>query len=384
MAALQPGETILSLELDHGGHLTHGHKVNFSGRLYTIAGYGVSRETNLVDYDEVLPARERAPAEADRLRRLRVSADGRGGQVPRDRRRGRCALLCDMAHFAGSSPRAPSESGRALRLRHVDDAQDARRPARRLHPLPRGARAGGRPRGLPRHAGRPARATIAAKATCFRIAMSDAFREYQRRSARTPTCSPRRCRRRPRILTGGTDTHLMQIDLREHRMDGQGRRGAPARGEDHRQPEHRAVRRAPADGRVGRAHRDAGDDDAASTRTTSARRARSSATRSSDAPDLDGAAPRVAPRCATKRPLYPGFRGYTTYASRLSAVPSDRLGSVDVEHPLVQHKLGYCARRTRRPSTSASSRTRSRCCSRTRRRRICRPRTSRSRRRSSA
>src|SRR5919107_1217616 len=54
MACLQPGDTILSLRLDHGGHLTHGLKVNFSGRLYTIAHYGVSRETNVVDYDEVL------------------------------------------------------------------------------------------------------------------------------------------------------------------------------------------------------------------------------------------------------------------------------------------------------------------------------------------
>src|SRR6266480_2768341 len=49
-----PGDTILSLELSHGGHLTHGLKVNFSGRLYTIVHYGVSRETNMVDYDEVL------------------------------------------------------------------------------------------------------------------------------------------------------------------------------------------------------------------------------------------------------------------------------------------------------------------------------------------
>src|ERR1051326_714088 len=62
MAVLQPGDTILSLELSHGGHLTHGLKVNFSGRLYTIAHYGVSRETNVVDYDDVLAkAREAKP-----------------------------------------------------------------------------------------------------------------------------------------------------------------------------------------------------------------------------------------------------------------------------------------------------------------------------------
>src|SRR5204862_27594 len=54
MAVLEPGETILSLELAHGGHLTHGLKVNFSGRLYNIVHYGVSRETNMVDYDDVL------------------------------------------------------------------------------------------------------------------------------------------------------------------------------------------------------------------------------------------------------------------------------------------------------------------------------------------
>src|SRR2546428_6125826 len=61
-AALQPGDTILSLELAHGGHLTHGLKVNFSGRLYTIAHYGVSRETNVVDYEDVLrKARESKP-----------------------------------------------------------------------------------------------------------------------------------------------------------------------------------------------------------------------------------------------------------------------------------------------------------------------------------
>ena len=59
---LKPGDTVLSLRLDHGGHLTHGLKVNFSARLYTIAHYGVSRETNMVDYDEVLAlAKEHRP-----------------------------------------------------------------------------------------------------------------------------------------------------------------------------------------------------------------------------------------------------------------------------------------------------------------------------------
>ena len=101
MAALQTGDTILSLELSHGGHLTHGLKVNFSGRLYTIAHYGVSRDTNMVDYAEVLAlAKQHRPklivcggsayprtVEADRFREI---ADEVGA-----------LLLCDMAHFAG-------------------------------------------------------------------------------------------------------------------------------------------------------------------------------------------------------------------------------------------------------------------------------------------
>ncbi|HWH54619.1 MAG TPA: serine hydroxymethyltransferase, partial [Gaiellaceae bacterium] len=101
MAAMQPGDTLLSLELSHGGHLTHGLKVNFSGRLYTVVHYGVDRETNVVDYDDVLRlAKEHRPkliicggsayprkVEADRFREI---ADEVGA-----------LLLTDMAHFAG-------------------------------------------------------------------------------------------------------------------------------------------------------------------------------------------------------------------------------------------------------------------------------------------
>ncbi len=105
------------------------------------------------------PAREGAPAEADRLRRLRLPAHRRGRPVPRDRRRGRgAAPLRHGALRRARRGRNPPEPGSALRLRHLDDAQDAGRAARRFHPLQGGARAGRRPGGLPRHAGRPARA----------------------------------------------------------------------------------------------------------------------------------------------------------------------------------------------------------------------------------
>ena len=98
MAALKPGDTILSLELSHGGHLTHGLKVNFSGRLYTIVHYGVSRETDMVDYDDV----------------LRLAKEHRPGLI-----------ICGGSAY----PRAVE----ADRFREIADEVGA---ARRLHPLP--------------------------------------------------------------------------------------------------------------------------------------------------------------------------------------------------------------------------------------------------------
>ena len=128
---------MLALSLDHGGHLTHGLKVNFSGKLYEFHHYGVSRETMMVDYDDVLArAKEVRPklivcggsayprtVEADKFREI---ADEVGAM-----------LMCDMAHFSGLVAAGPAPEPRAaLRLRHLDEPQDARRPARRLRPLP--------------------------------------------------------------------------------------------------------------------------------------------------------------------------------------------------------------------------------------------------------
>src|SRR5256714_4613965 len=99
-AVLQPGDTILSLRLDHGGHLTHGHKVNFSGRLYTIAGYGVSRETMMVDYDEVL-----ALAKESRPKLIVCGGSAYPRTVQTDKSRAvadevGALLLCGIGHFA--------------------------------------------------------------------------------------------------------------------------------------------------------------------------------------------------------------------------------------------------------------------------------------------
>ena len=88
-AVLSPGDRVLGLSLDHGGHLTHGLKVNFSGKLYEFHHYGVSRETMTRRLRRGARAGEGGAAEADRVRRLGVPAHRRGRPLPRDRRRGR-------------------------------------------------------------------------------------------------------------------------------------------------------------------------------------------------------------------------------------------------------------------------------------------------------
>ena len=216
MAALDPGDTILSLELSHGGHLTHGLKVNFSGRLYTIVHYGVSRETNVVDYDEVLTlAKQHKPklivcggsayprtVETDRFREI---ADEVGA-----------LLLCDMAHFAGLV---------AAGL-HPNPVKDCDFVTSTTHKTLAGPRAGfilcreEHARAVDRAVfpgmqGGPLVHTIAAKATCFRIAATEAFREYQTQvRTNADTLAATLQEGGLDVLTGGTDTHLLQVDLR--------------------------------------------------------------------------------------------------------------------------------------------------------------------------
>ncbi len=261
-------------------------------------------------------AGEGGAAEADRLRRLRVPAHRRDRPLPRHRRRGR--RPAPLRHGALRRPRrgrAAPEPGRALRLRHLDDAQDARRAARRVHPLPRRARPGGRPRRLPRHAGRPARAHDRRE--------GDVLQDRDdRRVPQLPGADPPQ-RRRSRVDAPGGRARARHRRHRhppdaarpaQLRVDGQGGRGAAPRGADHRQPQHRPVRRAPADGRLRDPDRHAGDDDARLRRgRLRGRSAGSSSTRSPTRPTSTRCAARVEALCA-KRPLYPGFRGWTRYA----------------------------------------------------------------------
>jgi len=221
-SVLQPGDTILGLRLDHGGHLTHGLKVNFSGRLYTIAGYGVNRETMRVDYDEVLQlAKEHRPkliicggsaypraVEADKFREI---ADEVGAY-----------LLCDMAHFAGLVAAGLHPNP----VPHCDFVTST------THKTLAGPRAGfilcreehaqAVDRAVfPGMQGGPLCHTIAAKATCFRIAASDAFRSYQQQvRVNADALAETLMEGGHELVSGGTDTHLMQLDLRHSEWTG--------------------------------------------------------------------------------------------------------------------------------------------------------------------
>ena len=215
-AVLEPGDTILSLRLDHGGHLSHGLKVNVSGRLYTIVHYGVSRETSLVDYDEVLAlAKEHRP-------RLVICG---GSAYPRTVETWRfreiadevgALLMCDMAHFAGLVAGGL----------HPNPVEHADFVTSTTHKTLAGPRSGfvlcreEHARALDRSVfpglqGGPLLQAIGAKAACFRIAATEGFRDYQRRvRANADALADELVAGGLDVLTGGTDTHLIQLDLR--------------------------------------------------------------------------------------------------------------------------------------------------------------------------
>jgi glycine hydroxymethyltransferase len=221
-AALGPGDRVLGLSLDHGGHLTHGLKVNFSGKLYDFHHYGVSRETMQVDYDEVLArAKEVRPklivcggsayprmVEADRFRAIADEVDA--------------LLMCDMAHFAGLVAAGLHPNP----VPHCDFVTST------SHKTLAGPRAGFvlcreehasrlDRANFPGMQGGPLMHAVAAKAVCFAIAATEAFREYQRQvRANADALADTLMQRGHDVLTGGTDTHLVQLDLRRTEWTG--------------------------------------------------------------------------------------------------------------------------------------------------------------------
>jgi glycine hydroxymethyltransferase len=215
MAVIQPGDTILGLDLAHGGHLTHGHKLSFSGKLYRVVFYGVERDTERIDYDklEAIAEREKPkliigggsayPRIID-FARMRQIADKVGA-----------LLLIDMAHFAGLV------AGGA----HPSPVPHAHIVTTTTHKTLRGPRAGlilcqqqfaaAVDRSVfPGQQGGPLVHVIAGKAVAFGEALEPGFKHYaQQVIANAKTLAETLMAEGYRVISGGTDTHVLLVDV---------------------------------------------------------------------------------------------------------------------------------------------------------------------------
>jgi glycine hydroxymethyltransferase len=227
-ALIRPGDTVLGLNLAHGGHLTHGMKLNFSGRLYDIVPYGVDEQTYEVDMDEVAAlAREHRPKlivagwsayprQLD-FARFREIADEVGAY-----------LMVDMAHFAGlvatglhpspvphahvvTSTTHKTLAGPRGGIILTNDAEIAKKVNSAVFPGQQGG---------------PLEHVIAGKAVAFKIAAGEAFADRQQRTLDGARILAERLTQPDvaehgiSVLTGGTDVHLVLVDLRDSSLDG--------------------------------------------------------------------------------------------------------------------------------------------------------------------
>lgn len=222
LAYLKPGDTILGMNLAHGGHLTHGSKVNSSGKLYNVVFYGVNKDTELIDYDEV----ERI-AEESKPKIIVCGASSYSRQIDFKRfseiaKKVGAYLMADIAHYAGLVAAGVYDSP----VPYADFVTTT------THKTLRG------PRGgliltremyakdidksvFPGVQGGPLMHVIAAKAVAFKEAMSEEFKQYQKQIlANAKKLAQSLADRGYRIVSGGTDSHMFSIDLRNKGITG--------------------------------------------------------------------------------------------------------------------------------------------------------------------
>jgi len=222
-SVLEPGDRILTMDLSHGGHLTHGHFANFSGKFYEVQHYGVSEESETIDYDQLAEAaREYKP------KMITAGASAYSRQIDFARMREiadsvDAYLFVDMAHIAGlvAGGEHPSPIGvahfvtttthKSLRgprggLILTNEADLAKKVNSMVFPGVQGG---------------PLMHVIAAKAVCFHEALQPEFKEYQARIVRNARALASRLEKHGyRIISGGTDNHVFMIDLRPSGLNG--------------------------------------------------------------------------------------------------------------------------------------------------------------------
>lgn len=221
LSTLKPGDKILTMNLSHGGHLTHGHPNNFSGQFFEVVNYGVSQDDERINYDEIAEVAER-----EKPKMITVGASAysrvidfaRMGEIARS-----CGalLMADIAHIAGLVAAGIHPSP----VPHADFVTTT------THKTLRGPRGGlilcGKNRAksidsavFPGVQGGPLMHVIAAKAVCFKQAAADGFRAYQQQvvaNAQAMAAAMSSCGFR--VVSGGTDNHVMMIDLRDKNPD---------------------------------------------------------------------------------------------------------------------------------------------------------------------
>jgi glycine hydroxymethyltransferase len=221
-SVLQPGDRILTMDLSHGGHLTHGNKANFSGRFYEVIHYGVNRETEQIDYDHLAKM-----AEENRPKMITAGASAYPRVIDFKKMREiadlvGASLFVDMAHIAGlvATGVHPTPVGIADFVTTT------------THKSLRGPR-GGVVMCKPQYAksidsmifpgvqGGPLMHVIAAKAVCFHEALQPGFKEYQVQiTLNAKALAASLHMKGYRLVSGGTDNHLMLVDLRSKGMNG--------------------------------------------------------------------------------------------------------------------------------------------------------------------
>jgi len=223
LTVLKPGDTVLGMNLSHGGHLTHGHPLNFSGKYYRIVPYGVRKDSEVIDYDELARlAREHKP------KLIIVGASAYPRTIEFDRiskaaKESGALIMVDIAHIAGLVAAGI----------HPSPVPHAEFVTSTTHKTLRGPRSGlvmcreQFARDLnravfPEMQGGPLVHVIAAKAVCFKEAATEEFGKYMRQVVRNAkTLASRIASRNFRIVSGGTDTHLMLVDVFSKGINGQ-------------------------------------------------------------------------------------------------------------------------------------------------------------------
>ena len=223
LTVLKPGDTVLGMNLSHGGHLTHGHPLNFSGKYYRIVPYGVRKDSEVIDYDELARlAREHKP------KLIIVGASAYPRTIEFDRiskaaKESGALIMVDIAHIAGLVAAGI----------HPSPVPHAEFVTSTTHKTLRGPRSGlvmcreQFARDLnravfPEMQGGPLVHVIAAKAVCFKEAATEEFGKYMRQVVRNAkTLAAGIASRNFRIVSGGTDTHLMLVDVFSKGINGQ-------------------------------------------------------------------------------------------------------------------------------------------------------------------